>query len=154
MGRLAGIVVVTAALAAIAPGRFGGAATEKGPLRWDGAPRATRVAGTSGDHLLFAHVVNASDRVIRLRAADVHVRDADGDDLRTSAAYADGFVAAVSLRGRGGDLYAGEAASGEPGQAIALRPGESAPLSVSFTIGHDGNRPAGLSYGEGTLSLQ
>jgi hypothetical protein len=148
------MVIVTAVLAAVAPGRFGGEDAGRGPLRWDGAPRAATVAGTQDDRLLFAHVVNTSNHVVRLRAADVRVEDEDGDDLRTSAAYADGFVAGVSLRGHGDELYPGEAASGEPGQIIALRPGQSAPLSVSFTLEDGGSGAAGVDYGEGTLALQ
>ena len=39
MGRITGIVVVTAVLAVLAPGRFGGG--HHGALRWEGAPRTS-----------------------------------------------------------------------------------------------------------------
>jgi hypothetical protein len=154
MGRLAGIVVVTAILAAVAPGRFGGHAREHGPLRWDAAPRSSALGGTGGDRLLFGHVVNRSDHVARLRAADVRVRDADGDELTTSAAYADGFVAGVSLRGYGDELFGGDGMGAGVGREIALGPGQAAPLSVSFTVPAGGEKAVALDYGAGTLPLE
>ncbi|MEA2319265.1 MAG: hypothetical protein QOD44_3454 [Solirubrobacteraceae bacterium] len=154
MGRLAGIVAVTAILAAMGPARVGGHKAEPGPLRWDGAPRASAIAGGGGDRLLFGHVVNRSDHVMRLRSADVHVRDGDGDELRTSAAYADGFIAGVTLRGYGDEIYSGDAASTGPGSEVALRPGEAAPLTVSFTVAPGDGRPVAVDYGDGTLALE
>jgi len=118
MGRIGGIVIVTAVLAAIAPGMVS-EQHKAAPLRWDGAPRMTTMAGTVGDRLLFGHVVNHSDRRVKLRAAEVHVLDADGDELRTSAAYADGFVPGVTLRGYESDLYGADEGTATVGREIA-----------------------------------
>jgi hypothetical protein len=152
MGRLAGIVFVTAILATVAPDRFGG--DEAGPLRWDGAPRTSAMAGTPGDRLLFGHVVNRSDEVQRLRAAEVRVVDGDGDRLQASAAFADGFVPAVSLRGYGAELYAADGAVADVGGDVTLKPGQAAPLSVSFTVPDGAATPAAIVYGEGRLTLE
>src|SRR5215218_2873919 len=96
MGRITGIVVVTAVLAVLAPGRFGG---HEGPLRWEAAPRTSVLGATPDDRLVFGHVVNRSKKVARLRAADVRILDGDGDRLPGAAAFADGFVPGVALRG-------------------------------------------------------
>jgi hypothetical protein len=155
MGRIAGIVVVTAVLAVLAPGRFGGGGPDTGgPLRWQ-APARTSVLGMSpDDRLLFGHVVNHSDRRIRLRAADVHVLDGKGDKLPGSAAFADGFVPGVTLRGYDTELFASTEGGGAPvGQDVVLAPGQSAPLSVSFTAS-GGHRATAIDYGRGALKLQ
>jgi hypothetical protein len=153
MGRIAGIVVVTAMLAVIAPGRFGGGDKESGPLRWETAPRMSVLGATPGDRLLFGHVVNRSDQRARLRAADVRILDSDGDKLPGSAAFADGFVPGVTLRGYDAEMF-GAGEFGTPvGDEVVLAPGQSAPLSVSFTAG-SGHRAATIEYGGGRLKLQ
>jgi hypothetical protein len=151
MGRIGGIVIVTAVLAAIAPGLVGG--HKAAPLRWQGAPRMTVVAGTTADRLLFGHVLNRSDHAVKLRAAEVHVLDADGHELRTSAAFADGFVPGVTLRGYGSDLFAADEGTAAVGREIVLRPGARAPLSVSFSA-PGGERASAVQYGGGRLKLE
>jgi len=151
MGRITGIVVVTAVLAVLAPGRFGG--SHDGPLRWDAAPRTSVLGAAPDDRLLFGHVVNHSKKAARFRAADVHVLDADGDRLPAAAAFADGFVPAVTLRGSGAEMFGAGAAGAEVGGEIVLAPGQSAPLSVSFTA-TGGVRAATIDYGRGRLTLK
>jgi hypothetical protein len=152
MGRIAGIVVVTALLAAIAPGRFGGGHDTGGALRWQAPPRMSVLGMSPDDRLLFGRVVNHSGQRARLRAADVHVLDGDGDALPGSAAFADGFVPGVTLRGYGTELSAAGAGGAAVGGDVVLAPGQSAPLSVSFTAA-DGHRPAAIDYGGGRLKL-
>src|SRR4051794_38812274 len=151
MGRIAGIVVVTAVLAVLAPGRFGG--HRAGPLRWDGAPRTSALGMSSGARLLFGHVVNRSDRVARLRAADVHVLDSHSRRLPGSAAFADGFVPGVALLGSGREVFAAGADGAAVGGAVVLAPGRRAPLSVSFTTGA-GVHATAIDYGGGGLALK
>jgi hypothetical protein len=152
MGRIVGIGVVLAVVAAIAPGALNGAAAKKqGPLRWQAPARTSAIAGTAGDHLLFGRVVNHGDRPIRLRAADVHVIGADGNRLRTRAAFADGFVPSVQLNGYGAEMY-GAAATAQPGTVVVLRTGQAAPLSASFSAGA-GERAVAVDYGDGRLKL-
>jgi hypothetical protein len=150
MGRITGIVVVTAVLAVLAPGRFGG--HHDGPLRWNAAPRMSVLGATADDQLLFGHVVNRSGHAARLRAADVHVLDADGDRLPGAAAFADGFVPGVTLRGSATEMFGVSEAAADVGREVVLAPGQSAPLSVSFTAG--GHRAAAIDYGGGTLTLK
>ena len=145
-------MIVTAIVAALVPGRFGGGHEQDDALRWQAPPRTSPVAGTAGDHLLFARVVNHSDHALRLRAADVHILDRDGDRLRTTAAFADGFVPGVTLSGYGSEVYG--APAGPPvGREVVLQTGGSAPLSVSFTARPD-QAPAAVEYGGGRLGLE
>jgi hypothetical protein len=153
MGRIAGIVVVTAVLAVIAPGRFGGADKESGPLRWQDTPHMSVLGATPGDRILFGHVVNRSGHRERLLAADVRVLNGDGDKLDGSAAFADGFVPGVTLRGSGSEMFGMGDVGADVGGEVVLAPGQSAPLSVSFTAG-DGERAAAIDYGGGRLTLK
>jgi hypothetical protein len=151
MGRIAGIVVVTAVLAALAPGRFGG--HHDGTLRWDGAPRTSVLGMSAGAQVLFGHVVNRSGHTARLRAADVHVVDSRGKRLAGSAAFADGFVPGVALRGLGSEVFDESATGATVGGEIVLGPGQRAPLSVSFSA-PDGDRATAIEYDGGRLKLQ
>jgi hypothetical protein len=151
MGRITGIVVVTAILAVLAPGRFGGG--PEGPLKWDAAPRTSVLGSAADDRLLFGHVVNRSKKAARLRAADVHVLDGDGDRLPASAAFADGFVPGVTLRGMDAEMFGAVEASADVGGEVVLEPGQSAPLSVSFTAA-SGAHAAAIDYCGGRLKLE
>jgi hypothetical protein len=150
VGRIFGIAAVMAVLAVLAPGRFGGhAAKPSGPLRWQAPARTSTVGPPAGDHLLFGRVVNHSGTTLRLRAADVHVLDADGHRLKTRAAFADGFVPGVMPNGDG-ELYPD--ASVPVGREVVLRTGQAAPISASYTAGA-GQRATILDYGAGRLRL-
>jgi hypothetical protein len=152
VGRILGIAVVMAILAAVAPGRFGGHDTKPdGPLRWQAPARTSALAGATGDHLLFGRVVNHSDHAIRLKAADVHVIDKDGHRLPTRAAFADGFVPGVMLNGFSSEMYGGGAAP--VGRVVVLRTGATAPVSASFTAGA-GKRAVAIEYDGGRLALK
>jgi hypothetical protein len=151
VGRIAGIAVVMAILAAVAPGRFGGDAKHDGPLRWQAPARTSAIAGGSDDHLLFGRLVNHSGHAVRLRAADVHILDRDGHRMPTRAAFADGFVPGVMLSAYAGEMYADTDA--QVGREIVLRTGGATPLSASFTAGA-GRRAAAIEYDGGQLKLR
>jgi len=154
MGRIAGVVVVTVLLAAIAPGRFGGgghAPAGGDALRWQAPARVTAMAGSTGDHLLFARVVNRSGRTLRLRASEVRVLDAGGHALDTTAAFADGFVPGVTMRGYDAEVY-GSDAPAAAGRVVVVRAGQAVPLTVSFTA-RRGERAAAVDLGPDRLRL-
>jgi hypothetical protein len=154
VGRILGIGVVLAVLAAVAPGALGGGASARndGPLRWQAPARTSAVAGTTGDHLLFGRVVNHSNHPIRLRASDVHLLGRDGHRLRTQAAFADGFVPSVQLSGYGDEMY-GASAAGGVGSEVVLKTGQAVPLSASFSAGA-GERAVAIEYDGGRLKLR
>jgi hypothetical protein len=153
VGRILGIAVVMAILAAVAPGRFGHHEQKlDGPLRWQAPARTSTLAGATGDHILFGRVVNHSAHPIRLKAADVHVVDGDGHRLPTRAAFADGFVPDVMLNGFSGEMYGGDTAN-QVGTVIVLRTGAAAPVSASFTEGA-GKTATAIEYGGGRLTLK
>jgi hypothetical protein len=154
VGRIVGIAAVLAVLAAVAPGRFGHAATthEDGPLRWQAPARTQPVAGTATDHLLFGRVVNHGTKQIRLRAADVHLLGRNGHRLPTRAAFADGFVPGVMLSGYGAEMYGADSGV-QVGREVVLKTGQAAPLAASFTAAA-GERAVAIQYSGGTLRLK
>jgi hypothetical protein len=150
-----GIGAVLAVMAAVAPGALGGgksATSADGPLRWQAPARTSEVAGTPGDHLLFGRVVNHGTRVIRLKAADVHLLDREGHRLATRAAFADGFVPGVMLSGFDAEMY-GADATAQVGREIVLKTGQAAPLAASYTAGAD-KRAVAIEYDGGRLQLK
>jgi hypothetical protein len=79
------------------------------------------------------------------------VLDADGDELPGSAAFADGFVPGVTLRGMDAEMFG--SADADVGREVVLAPGQRAPLSVSFTAA-DGVEATAVDYGRGELALE
>jgi hypothetical protein len=153
VGRILGIGVVLAVMAAVAPGALGGKSSTKpdGPLRWQAPARTQAVAGAASDHLLFGRVVNHGTKTLRLRAADVHLLGPDGKRLPTRAAFADGFVPGVMLSGYASEMYGGGDAS--VGRVIVLKTGQAAPLAASFTAASDKGAVA-IEYDGGRLKLK
>jgi hypothetical protein len=153
VGRILGIGVVLAVIAAVAPGALGGKSVAKsdGPLRWQAPARTRAVAGATGDHLLFGRVVNHGTKTIRLHAGDVHLLGRDGHRLPTRAAFADGFVPSVMLSGDDADIYGADAMA-EVGREIVLKTGQAAPLAASYSAGAD-QRAVAIEYDGGRLKL-
>jgi hypothetical protein len=155
VGRILGIGVVLAVIAAVAPGALGGksAASSDGPLRWQAPARTQAVAGKSGDHLLFGRVVNHGTKTIRLRAADVHLLGRDGHRLPTRAAFADGFVPGVMLSGYDAEMYGADAMA-QVGREVVLKTGQAAPLAASYSSAGADQRAVAIEYAGGRLKLR
>jgi hypothetical protein len=123
-GRLVCVLAVTAAVLAGGAGCGGGAT-----VAWKGHPRSGPV---EGGQMLFGTLLNRSGRPLRLRAADVRVLDRSGRALPAAAAFAGGYNAGIALRGFGTEMFAAATAGAGDGARIAIAPGATAPLSVSW----------------------
>ena len=119
-GRLVCVLAVTAAVLAGGAGCGGGAT-----VAWKGHPRSGPV---EGGQMLFGTLLNRSGRPLRLRAAEERVLDRSGRALPAAAAFAGGYNAGIALRGFGTEMFAAATA----GAGIAIAPGATAPLSVSW----------------------
>ena len=122
-GRLVCVLAVIVVLVGGA-GCGGGAS-----VAWKGHPRSGPV---EGGQMLFGTVLNRSGRVLSLRAADVRVLDRNGRELSAAAAFAGGYNAGIALRGFGTEMFAAAAVGTSDGAKVALAPGATAPLSVSW----------------------
>jgi hypothetical protein len=104
-----GLAAVVALIVGVALGRGSG----NGPLGWVGTPR-TGMAGA--EHVLYGTVVNHAKTPVRVRSAQVTVRDSGGKTLASTAVFSGGYVPL-----------------GAPATTVVLRPGGRLPLGVSWT---------------------
>ena len=98
-------------------------------VAWKGRPRSGPV---EGGQMLFGTLVNRSTRPLQLRAADVRVLDRSGRELSAAAAFSGGYNAGIALRGFGTEMFAAATAGAGDGAKIAIAPGATAPLSLSW----------------------
>jgi hypothetical protein len=123
-GRLLCVLAVTVAVLVGGAGCGAGAT-----VAWKGHPRSGPV---EGGQMLFGTLLNRSGRPLRLRAGDVRVLDRNGRSLSAAAAFAGGYNASIALRGFGTEMFAAATGGAGDGAKIAIAPGATAPLSVSW----------------------
>ena len=125
-GRLVRVLAVAVAVAVLVGGAGCGAGAT---VAWKGHPRSGPV---EGGQMLFGTLLNRSGGLLRLRAADVRVLDRNGRELSAAAAFAGGYNAGIALRGFGTEMFAAATAGAGDGAQIAVAPGATVPLSVSW----------------------
>ena len=123
-GRLVCVLAVTFAVLVGGAGCGGGTT-----VAWKGHPRSGPV---EGGQMLFGTLLNRSGRPLRLRAADVRVLDRNGRALSAAAAFAGGYNAGIALRGFGTEMFAAASVGASDGAKVALAPGATVPLSISW----------------------
>ena len=123
-GRL--VCVLAVAVAVLVGGAGCGAGAT---VAWKGHPRSGPI---EGGQMLFGTLLNRSGQPLRLRAADVRVLDRNGQELSAAAAFAGGYNAGIALRGFGTEMFAAAAVGASDGATVAIAPGATATLSVSW----------------------
>jgi hypothetical protein len=123
-GRSVCALAVTLAVLAGGVGCGGGA-----DVAWKGHPRSGPV---EGGQMLFGTLVNRSARPLTLHAADVKVLDRKGHALPAAAAFEGGYNAGIALRGFGAEMFAAATVGSGDGAKVAIAPGATVPLSVSW----------------------
>jgi hypothetical protein len=124
-GRSVCALGVTLAVLAGSAGCGGGSAS----VAWKGHPRSGPI---EGGQMLFGTLVNRSAHPLQLRAGDVRVLDRSGRELSAAAAFSGGYNAGIALRGFGTEMFAAAMPSAGDGAKVALAPGATVPLSVSW----------------------
>ena len=124
-GRSVCALAVALAVLAGSAGCGGGTTS----VAWKGQPRSGPV---EGGQMLFGTLVNRSARPLQLRAADVRVLDRSGRELSAAAAFSGGYNAGIALHGFGAEMFAAAMPSTDDGAKVALAPGATVPLSVSW----------------------
>jgi hypothetical protein len=124
-GRSVCALGVTLAVLAGSAGCGGGSAS----VAWKGHPRSGPI---EGGQMLFGTLVNHSARPLQLRAGDVRVLDRSGRELSAAAAFSGGYNAGIALRGFGAEMFAAAMPSAGDEAKVALAPGATVPLSVSW----------------------
>jgi hypothetical protein len=149
-GRAA-LLVAVAALAAAGCG-----ADAKKPaseLSWQGKPNVFKARGLPNDRVVIARVRNTGSTALRLVAANLKVRDADGRVLKATAAFNTTFA-----HGLYGALQ--QPAGGPPaaellrlGKTVYLSPGASAPFYAAWRLTPGAKEPVRIDYGAGSLTV-
>lgn len=136
------------ALAAVALAGCGG----KGELAWKGSPKLTIPATIPRDRVLTGTVRNTGTKVMTVKVPDIRVLDASGRRVAASAQFIQAFAHGLifpDLKPRDEQPLVEQR---RIGQQVLLKPGQTAPLLVSWHAPGSG-AAAKVDYGPGTLSV-
>jgi hypothetical protein len=120
-----------------------------GDLMWEKKPRVFTNPNLPDDRILAGTVRNDSLETVNLVARDLGVRTSGGDDMESAAVFAQTFVRGVFPQNRGSEIPESEQL--RIGLRARLKPGETAPLTVSWR--QQGEHAAVVDYGRGTLPV-
>jgi hypothetical protein len=137
--RLAAAVALLAAAVVGALLLAGGAQGDDGKLAWKDA-KVFR-SGVATDRILAAKVANTSLREVDLDVRNLRVLDAQGAEVRSAARFREAFAHGIfpwSARFEGAyDDFERR----RLGEVLTLKPGEAAPITLSWRVGEDGRKP-------------
>jgi hypothetical protein len=120
-----------------------------GDLMWEKKPRVFTNPNLPDDRVLAGTVRNDTLETVTLVARDLGVRTPGGDQMESAAVFAQTFVRGVFPQNRGTEIPESEQL--RIGLRARLRPGETAPLTVSWR--QQGAQAAVVDYGAGTLPV-
>jgi hypothetical protein len=120
-----------------------------GDLMWEKKPRIFTNANLPDDRILAGTVRNDTLETVTLVARDLGVRTPGGDEMESAAVFAQTFVRGVFPQNRGSEIP--ESEQFRIGLRARLKPGETAPLTVSWR--QQGEHAAVVDYGSGTLPV-
>ncbi|MGI8631165.1 MAG: hypothetical protein ACR2NA_01250 [Solirubrobacterales bacterium] len=150
---LAGLaVLVTAAITVAAVAWLVLGASSGSQVAWSGETTVIKPERLPNDRIATGKARNAGDEEISLRSDDVTVVARSGARLPTSAAFLQGFAHGIwptTLSPTAGSM----ATNIRLGRVAVLKPGDAAPLTVSWTR-RDGEIADHIELGDGeTLPL-
>ena len=120
-----------------------------GDLMWEKKPRVFTNANLPDDRVLAGTVRNDTLETVTLVARELGVRTPGGDEMESAAVFAPTIIRGVFPQNRGTDIPENEQL--RIGLRARLRPGETAPLTVSWR--QQGEQAAVVDYGAGTLPV-
>jgi hypothetical protein len=124
-----------------------------GAMSWTKKPETITLGSKPDDRILFGEVRNDSLRPVKIYASDVRVLDSGGRSLEAAAvfsrSFAHGLYGSTDPRAKA----PGEFELTRLGRLVSLKPGESAPLTVSWRLKSAGERPAQVTMGDGALPI-
>ena len=139
-------------VAALLVAGCGGGDSKKRGLVWD-EPPSIRVS-PSGATVVIGRVRNESGEALSIRARDVKVVDARGRRIRSDAVFLSSYVRSNYPHNSGAladPSHYPEAEQQRVGFLVRMKPGASAPLTVSWRAAPAGRTAARIDYGKGYL---
>ena len=130
----------------------GGADGGTGKLDWATKPQVFK-SGKPTDRVLTARIENASLRPISLDVDDARILTADGAELRGTVSFLEAFAHGLwSWSQAPAKLTDFERR--RLGQIVTIKPGQTAPLALSWRVPAGESPPERVDFGDGaTLSL-
>jgi hypothetical protein len=147
--RRAALALTPLLVLAAAAGCGGDDELGSGDLMWDKEPRVFTNPNLPDDRILAGTVRNDTLDTVTLVARELDVRTPGGDQMESAAIFSQTFVRGVFPQNRGTEIPESEQL--RIGLRARLRPGETAPLTVSWR--QQGERAAVVDYGAGTLPV-
>jgi hypothetical protein len=124
-----------------------------GAMSWTKKPETIMLGSKPNDRILFGTVRNDSLRPVKIYASDIRVVDSDGRSLEATAifskSFAHGLYGATDPRAKA----PGEFELTRIGKLVRLKPGETAPLTVSWRLKSPNDRPVQVTLGDGALPI-
>jgi hypothetical protein len=147
--RRAALALTLLLAVAAAAGCGGDDELGSGDLMWEEKPRIFTNPNLPDDRILAGTVRNDTLETVTLVARELGVRTPGGDQMESAAIFAQTFVRGVFPQNRGTEIPESEQL--RIGLRARLRPGETAPLTVSWR--QRGEKAAVVDYGAGTLPV-
>jgi hypothetical protein len=152
MSRAPALLVLAAVAAAIA-GCGRDKKTDAGRLAWAGKPSVFKARNLPSDRVVIARVRNAGSKTLHLVGSKLVVRDANGHELKATAAFNTTFAHGLygALQQPTGGPPAAELA--RLGKTISLPAGGSAPFYAAWRLTPGTKEPVHIDYGTGSLAV-
>jgi hypothetical protein len=153
MRRAAAIAAVAVLVSLAACGAKSETLKGTGSMSWTKAPKTITLGSKPNDRILFGTVRNDSLRPVKIYASDIRVVDSDGRSLEATAifskSFAHGLYGATDPRAKA----PGEFELARIGKLVRLKPGQTAPLTVSWRLKSPNDRPVQVTLADGALPI-
>jgi hypothetical protein len=127
----------------------GGAGGDDGRLAWKGTPDLIQAGG---DRILYGQIRNDSLKDVDLAYQDVRVVDAEGREVQSAvrfiAAFAHGLYPWSQRPENPGDFERRRL-----GEIATIKPGRSAPITLSWRVPKGGAQPVKVDFGAIEVAL-
>ena len=153
--RLGTVVALVAALAVagivLLAGDPGAGGRTQGAVAWEGQTTVFTPEGLPSDRILTGRIANVASRDVELDVVDVRIVDGRGEQLESTARFASTFGHGLMSPAREDQPGAGERE--RLGQTVTLRPGQTAPITLSWRVPEGGSGAQRVELGAIELSL-
>ncbi len=148
------VAVLAAAVVAgvvLLAGGAGAPGQAPGALAWQGQTTVFTPEGLPTDRILTGRITNVALRDVELDVVDVRIADRRGEELESTARFASSFGHGLTSPAREGEPGAGERE--RLGQTVTLRPGQAAPITLSWRVPEGGSGAQRVALGAIELTL-
>lgn len=145
------VAAVVVAGVVLLAGGAGAGGQAQGALAWQGQTTVFTPEGLPTDRILTGRITNVALRDVELDVADVRIVDRRGEELESTARFAAAFGHGLTSPAREGEPGAGERE--RLGQTVTLRPGQTAPLTLSWRVPEGGSGAQRVELGAVELTL-